>query len=257
MSALQDMEVATTPEDFKVTNVYEVKEMPNPTLVIRAQSADEEFDYLWSVLNLLPFYKEYGYTFEIPKHPEFKKLVEVADNLDAIDKGPIRKLFVEELYDPEFYKEGLAILEKGRERIESVFPGMVELNAKWGFKLFPQYKLLLTGYGSEGMYHEDTGEIVMMTRKDGTFKRPNAIHTPVHEMVHIGVEQAIVKKFGLTHPEKERLVDLVTLKKFGHLLPGYEVQSIGDSRIEPYITDESLDDLPHAVVTYITDFPRK
>ena len=56
--------------------------------------------------------------------------------------------------------------------------------------------------------------------------------------------------------EKERLVDLITLKKFGNFLPGYQLQNFGDSRIDPYITDETMNDLPAAVEKYIKDFPR-
>ena len=53
--------------------------------------------------------------------------------------------------------------------------------------------------------------IIMMTRKDGTFKEPNPAHTAVHEMVHMGIEEDIVKQYGLSQGEKERMVDLIYL----------------------------------------------
>ena len=236
--------------------IPEYGEIPKPELVIRPQTPDEEMDYLWFVLKGVPFYREHKYTFEIPDHPEFQKLAQISPNFDDVDRDATKKLFVAELYNPDFYKPGLAALEAERPRIEKAFLGMVEFNQKWGFKLFPQYQLALTRYGPGGMYHEDTGVVVMMTRNDGTFKRPHPSHTPVHEMVHIGIEEGIVKRFKLAHREKERLVDLITSNKFGSFLPGYQLQDLGDPKIDPYITDEALNNLPLAIENFVKDFPR-
>ena len=224
--------------------------------MIRPQTPDEEMDYLWFVLKGVPFYREHKYTFEIPNHPEFQHLAYISPNFEGVDQDATKKLFVEQLYDPEFYKPGLAALEAERPRIERAFPGMVEFNQKWGFKLFPGYQLALTRYGPGGKYHEDTGVVVMMTRSDGTFKRPHPSYAPVHEMVHIGIEDGIVKKYKLAHREKERLVDLITSKKFGEFLPGYQLQDSGDPRVDPYITDGALNNLPFAVENFVKDFPR-
>ena len=60
----------------------------------------------------------------------------------------------------------------------------------------------------------------------------------------------------MTHREKERLVDLVTLSRFGNILPGYKLQDLGDPRIDPYITDSALENLPDAVSRYVQEYPR-
>jgi len=251
MSTIQDMEVATTPEDFKVTNVYEVKEVPDPTLVIRAQSPDEEFDYLLEVLENEQFHIEHGYTPEIPDNHEFMGLFRA-----KADRDLLRTAFVENIYDAEFYKPGIEALEQQRATIEKSFPQMQEFNKKWGFNLFEEYQIALTRYGTGGKYNMDTGVIIMMTREDGAFKRANPSHTAIHEMVHFGIQVGIVKKFDLTHAEKERLVDLIVSRKFETLLPGYVLQPRGDKRLDDYITEEAFEDLPSAIERYVKDFPR-
>lgn len=107
------------------------------------------------------------------------------------------------------------------------------------------------------MYDPDSGKIVILTTKEGSFKRSNPAHTPIHEIIHIDIEENIVNRFNLTHKEKERLVDLIVLKKFDDILPDYQIQSFGDSRIDPYITSEALDNLPQIIEKYIKDFPRE
>lgn len=228
-----------------------------PKLIIRPQSPNEELDYLWFILKDMPFFCEYGYDVEIPDHPEFKKLAEISPNFNDVDKKYIEKIFIEQCYDENFYNIGLAAIESEKLHIEKIFPILIEFNKKWEFKIFPQYTIVLTRYGSGGMYDPDSGKIVILTTKEGRFKRPNPAHTPIHEIIHIGIEENIINRFNLTHKEKERLVDLIVLKKFGDILPDYQMQSFGDSRIDPYITAESLDNLPQIIEKYIKDFPRE
>lgn len=232
------------------------REIALPQLEIRPKNPTEEFDYLWYVLGRVPFYKKQGYTIETPDHPEFQRLVTVSPSFTDEDKTTAQRLFADQIYNPAFYTNGISVLENERPRIEQAFPGFVEFNKKWGFKLFPKYQVTLTRFGPGGSYDDDIGLITMMTRQDGTFKRPNPSHTPVHEMVHIGIEDNIVKRYGLTHREKERLVDLVTLSRFGSILPGYKLQDLGDPRIDPYITNSALENLPDAVSRYVHEYPR-
>lgn len=44
-----------------------------------------------------------------------------------------------------------------------------------------------------------------------------------------------MEPFGLTHGQKERFVDILCRDAFGDLLPGYRMQPMGDSSIDPYI----------------------
>lgn len=218
-----------------------------PKLVIRTQTASEEFNYLRYVLDTVPFSLKHGYKFEIPSHPKFKQLVEMSPNFDGVNWDQLEKVFRTEIYDPNLYALGIKSLEAHRPQIESAFPTFLQFNQNWGFKTFPRYDISLTLYGRGGSINEDTGRIILMTRPDGSFKRSHPAHTPVHEMVEIGIKKCIVDKFGLTHSEKERLVDKICMIEFGSILPGYKEQEIGDRRIDHYIDQVSIKNLPEAI----------
>lgn len=227
-----------------------------PEIVIRPQTPVEEFDYLWSVLQDLPFFRKNNYKIELPSHPVFQALAKMSPDFSGVDRDQIRKIFESEVYDASFFDNGLKALESERERITQVLPTLAEFHDQWGFRLYPKYDIALTRYGVGGRYEPDKGRILMMTSADGTFKRVHPSHTPVHEMVHLGIQDNIVKHFGLTHWEKERIVDQICSRQFGQLLPGYAVQSQGDIRVDPYVTTETLKDLPTAISHYVTVFPR-
>lgn len=235
----------------------ENKNLSLPKLIIRPQSPDEELNDLWIILENMPFFIEHGYDVKIPDHPEFQKLAKISPDFNNIDKKYIKKIFTEQIYDKDFYHSGTSTLEAEKSLIEKIFPVLIEFNEKWGFKIFPQYTIALTRYGTGGMYNSDSGKIVIMTTRDGKFKRHRPAHTPIHEIIHIGIEENIVKQFNLTHKEKERLVDLIVLKKFKDFLQEYQPQSFGDTNIDRYITNESLDNLPKSIEKYVKDFPRK
>lgn len=76
-------------------------------------------------------------------------------------------------------------------------------------------------------------------------------------MIHMGIEENIVNHFRLSHWEKERVVDLMTKLLFGNLLPDYMLQDKGDKRVDPFVTVETLQDLPASIEKYVGEFPRK
>lgn len=227
-----------------------------PTLIIRPHSPAEELKYLWHVLKRIPFYQEHGYTFEIPNHRRFQELARVSPRYEDVDHEEIRKVFETEVYNSNFYIRGVEILESRRAEITSAFPKFSEMRRNWGFKIPPTYTILLTRYGPGGYFDETTGEVVMLTRDDGSSKI-DLVHNVVQEMIHIGVEEDIVRKNRLTHSEKERLVDLISIKGFPDIFKGFNLQQVGDSRIDTYITDEAtINNIPLAVKNFIKDFPR-
>ena len=220
-------------------------------------------DYLWFVLKGVPFYREHNYTFEIPDHPKFQRLAQISPNFEVTDRDAAEKLFVEQIYNPDFFKPGLAALESERPRIESAFPNMIDFNRKWGFKIFSQYQLLLTRYGPGGMSYNDTGIIVARVNESGSLRRKHPSHTPVHEMVEIGISD-LIPKFELTHAEKERVVDHICITRLGNSVPGYKFQTddpdlapVGDKRIDSFFSQGTLDNLPEILNQYVLKFPRK
>lgn len=119
-----------------------------------------------------------------------------------------------------------------------------------------RYEVLLTLYGPGGSYRSDTGRVIMLTRPDGSFRRPIPHGTVIHEIVHIGIQRRLVRRYRLSHWEKERLVDLICARLFRGLLPTYRLQRRGDRRIDAYVQRFGLRRLPKAVRQYVRDHPR-
>ncbi len=226
-------------------------------IIIRPNTPREEYDYLWESLETAIFFKEHGYTLELPDHPTYQELARIAPNFESIDKVALFETFTNEIYDIGFYKAGLANLESMRPRIEQALPIFKQLNEAWGFKTFPKYQVCVTRYGTGGSYSTKDGTVTMMTRADGTFMRQDVGEAVIHEILHIGVEELIVQKFGLTHWEKERMIDKICTKgDFVSIMPNYNLQHQGDMRVDSYISDNLTDSLPSSIQRYVIDFPR-
>lgn len=232
-----------------------------PAIIIRAQTVEEEFNYLIRTVEKMPFYDKNGYSVVLPDNPVFEEIAEKSQGvLQDFDKKALKLLFFDKIYDPSFFKTGKQKLEEVRPKLEEALPIYEELNKLWGFQLFPVYDVALTRYGPGGFYNADDptkGKIVMLTDSSGAFKRSSPASTPIHESVHLGTENTIVQKFHLSHAEKERMVDLVCQTKFGHLLPGYLLQKIGDTRIDSYVNGDTVNDLPSAIEKYVNKYPRE
>ncbi|MFH1295185.1 MAG: hypothetical protein ABIH84_01230, partial [bacterium] len=172
-------------------------------------------------------------------------------------KNKAFKDFLKKEYREDFYTKGIEVLKKNADIIRSVFPTFLKLQEVWGFKVFPTYTVKLTKYGPGGSYNSDTGEIIMLTTVDGDFKQLYPVDTVIHESVHIGIEDIIVKKYHLSHTEKERLVDLMCRDLFQDTLKDCRLQSIGDSKVNPFITGKmDVYNLPTQIEKYIEKNPR-
>lgn len=226
-----------------------------PRLIIRPHTVAEEVNYVLGFIERMnqPHLKDYHW--EIPHHPVFERLKEGCPREVDMD---IYLKAMESVYHDNDYLPGLNNLEKHRKVIESVFPKFSELNHTWGFVVKPNYSICLTRYGPGGSYNAITGKVIILTNSDGSFKHSYPTHTPIHEMVHIGIQEPIVEKFKLSHSEKERLVDKICLALFSNELPGYFIQQLGDPRINEFIS--SADDivhLPEVLEKYVQKYPRQ
>lgn len=233
-----------------------------PLLIIRPQTLNEEFDYLRYVLDTVPFSRQHNYSFEYPDHPEFKRLVEISPNFNGVNWNKIKDVFANQVYEPRFYDSGLRLLENEKPRIERAFPTFLLFRNNWGFKVYPQYDISLTRYGRGGTSYEDSGRIVIMTRKDGTFKRKQPSHTPIHEMVELGIRE-FAKKYKLTQAERERFVDHLCISGLADSVPDYKFQTddpdlsqVGDKRVDDFFSVKSLENLTETLERYTERFPR-
>lgn len=224
---------------------------PTPEIVIRPYTADEEYDRVIWHLQELEWLTANGYNVDLPDHPEFVKLTRPGADLSLLESDTMRELFAREVYDPDVYVERQRLIEADCPDIEQAIPVFLQLNERWGFKIYPKYEIVLTRYGTNGSYHPDTGRVVLSIHSP---KRPR--RTVIHEIAHLGVEKDLIKRFGLTHWEKERVIDHICMQGCGHILTDYEFQDRGDERLDSYIASATINDLPTAIERYVADYPR-
>ncbi len=221
----------------------------NRKIIVRAQTADEEFNYLMKVLGEMAFYNEHGYKIAIPEHPFFVNISNNLDLLKTLDMEEARNIFKTEVYDLDYFKNGLRVINKDISLAEKAVEKMGEWE-KWGFKLFPNYEVLLTAYGPGGAYDYNKGNIIMKTKLSGEFKRRIPIHTVIHEIIHIGIKESVTKKLKLTHPEEEGLVDAICANCFKDMMIDYHIQERGDKNIFNLISENNIMELPQIIAKY-------
>lgn len=223
-------------------------EMKNK-IIIRPQTVDEEFDYLMKVLGKMDFYNEHGYPIPIPDHPYFLNLSNNLDLLETLDMSEAREIFKQEVYSLDFFKNGLAIINKDILMIKKAINTMIVWES-WGFKMFPVYEVRLTAYGPGGSYNYKEGNIIMKTKRDGGFGKRTPLSTVIHEIIHIGIEDPVIQKIKLTHIEKEGLVDAICFNYFSDILTSYEPQELGDKKVFNLISKDNIMELPKIIKEY-------
>jgi len=238
------------------TNVFG-DQLPCPDVVFHASTAEEEAIYVWNLINKIDFYNQNGYKISLPTNAVIDDLKTKAlqHQLQREDSRKLEEAFKKEIYNADKYKLGLIKLKEAKDQVVKCFPIFFEYQDKWGFKLFPQYKIKLTLYGPGGSYNSSGGEIIMLTPEDGKFKREPS-ETIVHEMVHIGIEAIIIKKYNLAHWVKERMVDKFVDYHFRNLFPNYWMNNKGDTSIDPYLNHpDSWERLPYYIEEYLKKSP--
>ncbi|MEA3357263.1 MAG: hypothetical protein U9Q67_02415 [Patescibacteria group bacterium] len=221
-----------------------------PVLIIRSHTAEGEFNYLWDILvNRLATYTRRGWSVSVPNDPYFSQ---VTPNHNPLDKDEAREKFVRDIYDASFFQNAIKNMEKERKRIMRIFPVFKEYSRKWGFNLFPKYEIVFTRYGVGGsyLYKKGLSQAIILTNKEGTSKRPCYAQNPIHEFVHTGINEPIVKKYGLKHNEKERIVDFICITGLKEVILEYEATAEKMPLLDRFLTNESLEDLPAAIHEY-------
>ena len=209
-----------------------------PEVVLRPNTPEEEFRQIKQTIHKKDFFKQHGYSFVLPETPTLREPIPPELENQAL------KVFMQSEYDTEFYAAGLAALETQKAPMDEAVQKFTKWHNDWGFHIPETYTVRLTRYGSGGNFNSNTGNIVMLTTREGTFKKgANPANTIIHEATHIGLEKDFVRKHELTHDQKERLVDLVVAHHFKDLLPNYKLQSRGDSSIDSFLDVGNLTSL--------------
>jgi hypothetical protein len=227
---------------------------PYPNVVFHASTAEEEAKYVWYLIKNIEFFNQNGYRISLPTNSLIDDLKTKAlqHQLHQDDYQKLKEAFEKEIYNPDKYKLGLIKLEETKDKVVKCFPTFLDYQDKWDFKMFPQYKVRLTLYGPGGSYNHKQGEIIMLTTETGWFKQEEPAQIIVHEMIHIGIEEIIIKKYNLAHWVKERIVDKFVDYHFRNQFPSYWMQNKGDTTIDPYLHHpDSWKRLPYYIDEYV------
>lgn len=212
-----------------------------PKIVVRPMTCEEEVSHILMILSRLDWFRNNGYDVSVflSRLPlDFLKYYDDHNNMTDFDVTKLNEIY-KKCYDITSYAEYLSKIKKDKKYFDKRLKIFAELNKLWGFKIFSTYTLLLSHRGFGGFYDDKTG-IVYVT-----------IYTPrcsiFHEMCHIGV-QFLVDKYGLSHDDKERLVDIICNTILD--MKEYKMQNRGNPKLNEYITKETIIDLPKAIENF-------
>ncbi|MFH1089013.1 MAG: hypothetical protein V1716_01150 [Candidatus Uhrbacteria bacterium] len=166
---------------------------------IRPQSAEEAFLYVKNCFRKRKFYQENGYSIDLPEHPAFIEVFNNSEETFEEKENELKKIFFEDVYPKLDFSEAL---EKCQKNLPEILERLTRLSLQFGFKLLDSYVIVLTPYGPGGSY-DSRGTIVIKTNSCRSF-----LERIIHEAVHIGVENEVLRK-NLNHLEKEKLVESI------------------------------------------------
>jgi len=218
----------------------------NDFIKVSVPTAEDEANQVWQTLMDIPFFEEHGYSVSLPRGPLMQSLQEKAllKTLSNSDYEEL-KVFMRANHNDELYAEAFEKVLNRESEINQMVQKLRSYQLNWDLLLYDQYKVTLTLYGAGGRYNSDTGDILLYCTSGGQFKQyEDPANTIIHEIVHIDVEESIVQALALPHGSKERVVDTFVKIGFSEYLSQYQIQNMGDHRINEMIkTENDLIDL--------------
>lgn len=207
-------------------------------------SIEQEASSIWRTIRDIEFFEKQGYAVKLPDDELIDSLIVKSKNgtFSNNDFSSIYQLLESKVYNESDYKLALEKVNEQKQLISNIIH-QIELSKRsfnWEFKMFKDYKVILTLYGSGGSYNQDAGWVTLFTTKEGDFKNyKNPANTIIHEIVHIGMEKSIIQKYKVSHILKERVVDTFVSLFFGEVLPDYKIQSMGETEIDEHLKEKS------------------
>lgn len=226
-------------------------------VVANIPTADSESEYIWRTIQNIKFFEEENYHVSLPEDSLIKDL-KVKSKLGKLtneDYKRLKAVIQDSIYNKADYQKGYEKIENELELINRMIDEISQSNFNWNFKEFNTYQVNLTLYGPGGSYNPDEGSILIFTTTQGQFKNyDNPVNTIIHEITHIGIEEAIINKYNVPHTLKERIVDTFVFLNFNEYLPDYRIQDMGEKRTDQYLkTKEDLKDLNRFVETIMDE----
>jgi len=238
-----------------------VEKSLTPKISVRPMTIDEEFSRICWYIRDANFFQEHKYNILLPtENPLFIQFYQRREGLKPQEettlKNEFKNIYPNNSYDKEKYSFAINEVFKTSEMKESVF-FLQQLKNKWGFMIPDEYLILLTKYGGGGSYDIKNNTITYNDNQPNNSKL-NFIRVALHEAMHIGIEEKIIRHFNLNHLEKERIVDLMCKTIYAKVLSVWNIQKLGEVKLDQYIKSlEDIEKLPEVISNYLIQNPRK
>lgn len=225
---------------FLLTSWCGIAQTVPATIELVPPTAAQEATSIWRTINDIVFFEAQGYTIHLPEDPLIDTLIEKSKSgtFGNDDYASIYALVETKVFDLTHYEQAIQNVEGQLPLINTLVDEIESTKSDWdwNFAMFATYKIAFTLYGTGGSYDPDTGRITLWTNKTGEFMNyQNPANTIIHEITHMGMEYAIVRKHDLPHGLKERVVDTFVYLLFSEKLPEYKIQNMGDPRLDTYL----------------------
>lgn len=220
-----------------------------PKISFSVPTINQEATAIWRTINDIDFLEKQGYNINLPKDDLIDSLIFKSKNgtFGNNDFSSIYNLLEANFFNADDYTIAIKKIQEQEALINEMIKKIQQSrhSMDWNFKMFDVYKVVCTLYGTGGSYNADEGSILIFTTPEGAFKNyDNPANTIIHEITHIGIEEAIISKYKIPHSLKERIVDTFVFLNFKEDLPDYKIQDMGDKRIDQYLkTKEDIKSL--------------
>ncbi|MFK8006931.1 MAG: hypothetical protein AB8H03_11190 [Saprospiraceae bacterium] len=209
----------------------------NNNISISIPTIEQEATSIWRTINDIEFFEKQGYKINLPENDLIQSLIEKSKNgkFGSDDFSEIYNLLEVNIYKKDNYELALKKVSDQKKMINKLVNELYILQKKWNweFKMFENYNIVFTLYGTGGSYDPDLGIVTLFTTSKGEFMNyDKPANTIIHEIIHMGIEKSIVQKYNLPHGLKERIADAMVFLLFGKSLPEYKIQNMGDKKID-------------------------
>ena len=123
-------------------------------------------------------------------------------------------------YLPNSYEKKVKSINKAIPSIRENIDKILDLDIN--VYIHDAYNIFVSHYGTLGSYNPKGGDIIM--RSDSP---KNEAIVVTHEIIHLLIEETIVKKYNLSQQEKEAVVDALCF----YVIPIYQIQSISNKTL--------------------------
>ncbi|MEM6265637.1 MAG: hypothetical protein AAGI38_24255 [Bacteroidota bacterium] len=222
---------------------------------VRIPSPEEEAEYVWSTIQDINFFEAHNYQLSLPEGKIIVELLQKArtGSLSNESYPRLERFLRDSIYQKEAYQKGYDKIHDQLNLLNEMVAQLDSNQYNWEFKSFETYTVNLTLYGPGGSYSPNEGLVLLFTTPSGQFKGyKNPTNIIIHEIVHIGIEASIINRYQVPHTLKERIVDKFVILNFRQHLPTYQIQDMGEYRIDPYLKEvEDLITLNKIVATLL------